>query len=314
MAALAAAPTRRAAGLLTCAAYCAALLFNGGLGGPVATSVAALPPGLVAAVAALGAARRSEAEPKLHRWLRRSLVLPGALLIGFASGLATDPTWIPLVAVGAVALAAPAMARFDRRWGTSGLPPVMLAVSVGGLFYTLPDPEEAAILLGVSLPLALLATPPVRRAYGPAGSWVVAGLFVWAVAAGGYGRASAVFGGIACLSLFLSAPIADLVRPHRDPPSRGGALIAVHAIIVLLAARVAGLQDNGVSAVAIAIAVIAGGATAVWAIGHSAPLGRTRRPMDQSSKQGPFTHGQETGPDEEDVDKEGDGHDRRANQ
>jgi hypothetical protein len=310
VAAAASTQTRRAAGIVTGAAYCVALLVNGGLGGPVATSVAALPPGVVAAVVTLGAAaRRRDAEP--DRWLRRALLLPGALLVGLASGLATDPAWIPLVTVGAVAVSVPAVARFDRRWGARGLPPLLLALSAGGLFYTLPDPEEAAILLGVSVPLALLAAPPLRREYGTAGSWIVAGLFVWTVAAGGYGRDSAMIGGIACLGIFLASPIADRLRAHPHPLRHAVTLVPVHAVTVLLAARLAGLQEKGIVALAIAIGLIAMAVAAVLSLEHSGLL-RDSPSGDHPADQGPLARRQEAGPDERDVEGEGDGHGRRA--
>jgi hypothetical protein len=301
-------PSRRAAGIATGMAYCVALLVNGGLGGPVATSVAALPLGLAAAVVTLGVtAQRSASE--FDRWVRAGLVLPGALLIGLVSGVATDPPWVPFVTVASVALSAPAVARFDHRWGDSGLPPVLLGVSAVGLFYTLPDPEEAAILVGVSMPLALLAAPPIRRRYGAAGSWMVAGVFVWTVGAGGYGRDSAVVGGLACLGLFLAAPIAEVSASRRRPSRRAAAMVAVHAATVLVAARVAGLQENGMVALGIAVVVIAMAAAVVWSIEHSGRL-RDARSGDESPDQRPLTHRQEASPDKHDVGGEGDGHHR----
>ena len=312
-AALATRTTRRTAGILTGAAYSAALLASGGFGGPVATSVAALPPGLVAALVALGSAgRRSEVES--DRWVRRALHAPGALLVGLASGLATDPAWIPLMAVAAVAASAPAIARLDRRWGGSGLPPVLLAMSAVGLFYTLPDPEEAGILLGVSIPLALMGAPRFRRTYGTAGSWVVAGLFVWTVAAGGYGRPSALVGGMACLGVFLAGPMAEVLRRRQGPPRRRLGITAVHAVTVLVAARVAGLQESGVVALAMAVALIGLATAAVWAIEHSGGPRDARPTGEQSPDQSPLPHRQEPNPHEPGVEGQGHDHDRRADQ
>ena len=305
-------PTLRAGGVVTGAAYCVALLVTGGLGGPVATSVAALPPGLVVAAVALGAsAHRRQVES--DRRLRLALLLPGALLVGFASGLAADPPWIPVVAAGAVAISAPAVVRFDRRWGGSGLPPVLMALSAVGLFYTLPDPEEAAILLGVTLPLALLGAPPIRRTSGVAGSWVVAGLFVWTVAAGGYGRASAIVGGITCLGVFLATPIAELVRSRRGRPRHGVGIAAVHAVTVLIASRVAGLQANGILALAMAIGLTAVAVAADWLIEHSGRL-RDPRSGHQPPDQHPLARRQEAVPDEHGIQAEHDGHHRRPDQ
>jgi hypothetical protein len=275
--------TRMRAGLLTGGAYCVALLVNGGFGGPVATSVAALPPGLVAAAVALGAAayRRDAGS---NRW---ALLLVGAVLVGSASGLATDPPWIPPVVIAAVSLSAPAMGRFDRRWGASGVSPVLMALSAGGLFYTLPDPEEAAILLGASMPLMLLSAPLIRGAYGGSGAWAMAGLFVWTVMAGGYGRESAIVGGLACLGVFAAAPFASLGRAQPPSSQRTVTLAAVHAASVLIASRVVGLQENAVVALAIGVTLIALATLAVWSIEHSGRLGDPG-PGDHSADHGPF--------------------------
>jgi hypothetical protein len=271
--------------------------------------VASLPPGLVVAVIVLGiAAHRRETEPDPR--LRWALLLPGSLLVGFVSGLATDPPGVPIVAVVAAALSGLAVTRFDRRWGPVGMSPVVLVVSAGGLFYTLPDPEEAAILMGVALPLVLLGVPRLRREYGIPGSWVVAGLFVWTVLAGGYGRDSAVIGGIACLGAFIASPIAERLRPRPGRARRGVALITVHAATVLTAARVAGLQQSGIVALAMAVPLIALATGALLLIHHSGRLRSNAR--DDSPHETPLARRQQPRPHEDEVEREGDGHHGRA--
>lgn len=291
--------------------FCGALLVNGGFGGPVATSVAALPPGLLAGLVALAAGRNARDElPTERRGLRWALVFPGAGLIAVAAGLSSEPWWVPPIAAATVAAASPLLSDFDRRWGPRGVPPIMLVTSTLGLFYTLPDPEEAAVFLGVAAVLAFLALPPLRAGYGPSGSWVVAGAFVWTVAAGGYGRASAIVGGIGCLGAFVAEPIAHrLARP--SGVQHGAFAIAIlHGATVLVAARVAGLQSDPGIALTIAAANLAGVVAALAWVERSLPLRRGLGPRDQSPDESPFLGRDQTSPHEEDVRDERPGHEQ----
>jgi hypothetical protein len=288
--------------MLTGIGLCAALLVNGGLGEPVATSLAALPPGLLAGLVALAAGRSARDHlPTERRGLRWATVFPGAGLIAIAAGLSTDPWWVPPIAAAGVVVVAPLLSDLDRRRGPRGLPPILLVTSTVGLFYTLPDPEEAALFLGVAAALSLLAVPPIRAWYGPSGSWVVAGAFVWTVAAGGYGRASAIIGGIGCLGAFVAEPIAH--RMARPSGARRGtwATAIVHAASVLIAARVAGLQADPGVALTIAAANLAVVVAALAWVERSRPLRRSLGAGDQSPDERPFLGRDQTSPHEEDI-------------
>jgi hypothetical protein len=290
---------------------CVALLVNGGLGGPVATSVAALAPGLLAGLVALAAGREArEGLPAERRVLRWGTVLPGAGLIGIAAGLSTDPWWVPPLAAVLVVAAAPLLSNFDRRWGPRGLPPILLVMSTVGLFYTLPDPEEAAVLLGVAAALALLALPPIRAWYGPSGSWVLAGAFVWTVAAGGYGRGSAIIGGIGCLGAFVAEPLAHRLARASGAQRGTWAIAIVHGATVLVAARVAGLQSNPGVALTIAAANLAGLVAALAWVERSRPLRRGLAAREQSPDERPFLGRDQTSPHEDGIHDERPGHER----
>jgi hypothetical protein len=92
------------------------------------------------------------------------------------------------------------------------------------------------------------------------------------------------------------------------------ALAIVHAATVVIAARVAGLQQNGFVAAAIAVALVALAAAIVWLIEHSGGPSDAHPAGDQSPDQSPLTHRQEPSPHEPGVEGEGQGHDRRADQ
>ena len=82
------------------------------------------------------------------------------------------------------------LADFDVRWRHRGLGPVLLPVSLLGVYATVPDTEMALVALGAALPLSLLGWPVALASWGRAGAWAVAGSLVWVTASGGVGRAS----------------------------------------------------------------------------------------------------------------------------
>jgi hypothetical protein len=59
---------------------------------------------------------------------------------------------------------------------------VLLAITLVGLFYTVPDTGDAVVLLGVALPVAALGWPWVVARLGAGGSFAIAGLLAWVAA------------------------------------------------------------------------------------------------------------------------------------
>jgi hypothetical protein len=126
-----------------------------------------------------------------------------------------------------------------------------------------PDTEQALVLLGASLPLALpglVGRPASLASLGSAGAYGAIGLLVWVVGVGGTGRHSAIVGGVACLGLFVVEPIAHALSrgPARvlvDPERRWSVLLALSVgqlAIVFVCSRVAGLRETAVAAAWIA--------------------------------------------------------------
>lgn len=219
----------------------------------------------------------------LRRVGRLSLILaaPGAILVVSASSLQQGPlTW----ALGGTAIVVGAwlLSDFDSRWRDQGLGPVLFAVSLAGVFSTVPDIEQALAAFGASLPLALLSWPWPLASLGRAGAYAATGSLIWVVATGGAGRGSAVIGGAACLALFVVEPVARrLDRSGRSalaglPAGRWGTvLIAVlHLALVYVAARVAGTRSTPAQAAAIVVAEFACAVTlaiivqSTWRVGH----------------------------------------------
>jgi hypothetical protein len=148
-------------------------------------------------------------------------------------------------------------ATFDRRWRTSGVPPMILAVSAAGLYWAVPETMHVAVVLGVALPVALLGLGAFAS-LGSAGAFVSAGLLSWTAGIGGAARPSSIVGGIGCLGLLVVEPLSRMLAGGRSGleaiPRRWSliALLAIQVVLVAIASRVAGVQRSaGVAALVV---------------------------------------------------------------
>jgi hypothetical protein len=123
----------------------------------------------------------------------------------------------------------------DRSWGRRGLTPVLLAVTVLGIYGTTPDTEHARVLAGVALPIALLGWPRPLASLGAAGSSVATALVSWTAVVDGLGRPGAVAGAIAGLGPHAPGHAVAAAGPgghrrgrgrQRGAPGRGGRVAA----------------------------------------------------------------------------------------
>lgn len=191
------------------------------------------------------------------------LAVFGAWLLASRSGLAL-PGWAQLLIGTAIVLGGWLLADFDARWGRRGAGPVLLAVSVAGVYLTVPDTEQALAALGVALPMALLGFPWPLASLGRAGARVAAGTLLWVVAAGNGGRGSALVGGVACLGVLAIEPLARLLDPRRHsalellPVDWRWLPVATlaHLGLVAISARVIGLRPTVAGAVAVGLVVL----------------------------------------------------------
>ena len=211
------------------------------------------------------------------------LAVPGAAVVATSTDL-VDVPWIRVtVATGAV-LGGWTMASLDRRWAADGLVPPLLALSAVGIYFTVPDTEEAMVLLGVAAPLAVLGWPLRLARMGTGGSLAVTGFLCWTVAAGGYGRPSSIVGGLACLGLLFVEPLGRLATGGSAWTWRRGryapyAAMAVHLALVYVASRVAGLRRTVPAAIGVAGAELVLATAALAVVGRTAhrTSGRRRR-------------------------------------
>jgi hypothetical protein len=189
-----------------------------------------------------------------HRvpWMRVLAAGPGAWLVTrqYAdSQLSGSILWLMLAMV---MIAAPLTVSSDRRLVPAGLGVLLWAITLGGVYGTLPDTEEALVMVGVVAPLAFLAASNLGR-LGAMGGYASVGLLVWATGQGGVGRPASIIGALACLGVFLLIPAVRLV--DKGPGWRQ--LFVVHLIAVFVSSRVAGLRTDLLEAGGIALGTLA---------------------------------------------------------
>jgi hypothetical protein len=249
-------------------------------------------PGLVVLAAAGGLLRRARAAGPGGAAGARAPGLAGAAALALAGATVTawslaadDGLALGLWVVAAICVTGALLDDFDRYRQRQGLAPVLLAVSVAGVYGTVPDVEAVVVVVGAALPIALLGWPgplawPRSAAAQPppslggAGAFATAGLLVWTVAAGGSARPGSIVGGLACLGLLALEPLSRRLGalgrsgastagtlgapPPLGPGDRlGWALLTAQVVLVAVAARVVGRTVSAPAALLLAAAELA---------------------------------------------------------
>ncbi len=215
------------------------------------------------------------------------VALPGAWLVGMEAVLPGEG-WARWFVVFVIVVGAPFVARFATHPVTGAWTPVMFALFSIGIFLTVPDTEEALVLLGVSLPMAIPSLPGSPSRFGVAGTYAGAAVALWVIVQGGAGRPAAIIGATACLGLLLTDPVARLLSPDhgsildRLPQCWGGLAVAsfVQLVLVLAVARTAGLATSVARAALIAAVFL------VLEVGVLA-VGRRRKGMSETTQSTP---------------------------
>jgi len=200
--------------------------------------------------------------------------VPGAALVASTSDVANiDIYWVRALTFVTTAAGAALVADFDRENARAGLAPVLLVVTALGMYTTVPDTEQAAVLVGATLPLALLGWPKPLASLGAPGAAATVGLFVWTASVGGRGRPGAIVGAMACLGVMLLEPLVRRAFRRRPAPAPTGPLssgmvvmAALHVALVLCVSLAAGREVSARAAAAISVVAFAAAAAALAVI------------------------------------------------
>ena len=189
--------------------------------------------------------------------------VPGAVLFTRATDL-DEPSWAFATILAATLVGGLLMADFDRAFRRTGLPPVLLAVSLLGVYLTTPETQHSILLTGAALPIALLGWPWPLGSLGVGGSFAVTALVTWTVVLDGSFRPSSVVGGIASLGMFAIEPVVRRALGWAET-RQVLAVAGLHLVVVGACSRVAGLRSSTTQALVIAavVYVAAGVALAV---------------------------------------------------
>lgn len=228
-----------------------------------------LPLRLWQGVTILGAAGLVRRYSRWGGFLSSFVAIPGAWLVAHGTGIAL-PGWVPWFGFAAIVLLALLVSRADELLGRIALGPVLLALSVVGIFFAVPDTEEALVLLGACLPMTLVGWPARLASLGSAGSHAMVGLAVWTIMRGGYGRPGSMIGAVAGLGLLIVIPLVWRVRgPDAGAgigriPVGGVVLIAAtQLLLVFVASRVVAVPESPLTSglMAAALLLVAAAAT-----------------------------------------------------
>lgn len=258
---------RRGRGAVPLAGLAAAVATVIGL--RISTEVPEVPGELVAGLAALGLASLAPKLPGPALAYRLVAVTPGAVLVAAAADL--DLAWAVPFTVAATVLGAILVTEFDRLHARTGLAPVLLGMTALGVYGCVPDTEEASVLVGAALPVALLGWPKPLASLGAAGAHMAVGLVVWTAVFDGRGRSGAIVGATACLGIMMLEPLLDGAR-RRAPLAAGRwcrrsfALAGTHLALVAVCSRVAGIRSSPVTAAVIAALAFVAAAVVLEAV------------------------------------------------
>jgi len=191
------------------------------------------------------------------------LALPGALVLTSNTG-AAEASWVRTLVIFTVVVGGTLVADFDRRYHAHGWSTVLYALSVIGLYFTVPDTERVLVILGACLPLAVLGWPVAFASLGTTGSYPAVGALAWVAAFEGVGRRSSIIGGVACLGLFAVEPIFRLLKLEAStmfdklPKTALGVVpvAAAHLALVAFASRIAGKRATVRQAGRLAVATL----------------------------------------------------------
>jgi hypothetical protein len=202
---------------------------------------------------------------------RRGMVGLPVLLAGIAAvvfdPMFVDTAWVVAGTVAFIVVAGWGLARLDDALGHTGVPALMMAGSIFGVWAAVPDTEFASILLGAMAATVLTAWPRALAEIGPGGAAGVATMMAIAIAMGGEQRPGSVAGAWFTVGAAILVPV---VVKFLSTSSRGAFarrrwwIFGIHAVLVLVTSRVAAHQELPEMALAIAIPTMVVGLLAVW--------------------------------------------------
>ncbi|MGB7859731.1 MAG: hypothetical protein WBM90_04480, partial [Acidimicrobiia bacterium] len=127
----------------------------------------------------------------------------------------------------------------------SNLLGLLVFITAGGIWATVPDTDAARVFLGASIPLAIATIEPLRSRISFSGALALSGVIVSIVVSGGAERPASIAGGLACAGILVMLP----AMGARTQGLGRTVVIASHVVVVLIASRMFGLWERTIPAV-----------------------------------------------------------------
>jgi hypothetical protein len=117
----------------------------------------------------------------------------------------------------------------------------ILAVTIAGIWVTIPETDMFTIAVGAGLGLGLATLAPIRARAFATGAFVLVALVAWLTIAGGETRDLSIIGGWVSFGVLPIVPLLGLmgVRPNRQ-----SVVLGVHVVYSILATRVVDIWDS----------------------------------------------------------------------
>ena len=200
--------------------------------------------------------------PWLAAWAGAAVV--GLVATDWLQDFASAPSWALVPGLTFVALGAVGARAVERH--ASGFALVSLfALTVLGVWGTIPDTEGARVLMGVTAGMAPAALSQVRAS----GAGLALAVIATVVLVDGVGRPGSIVGALGCAGLLLIVPGVIAARRSREVTSwhSGGGtrlsawlLVGAQVALVISSGRLAGTEEDPTRAFAIwAVAALAVG-------------------------------------------------------
>lgn len=230
----------------------------------------------VAGVALAGVGAGIGAVLRTPTWTWPPLMLPGAAVAVDAMHIVDPPEVISPTIVGAAVLAALVHVS-DRIHRHTAVGPLLLWVSICGMYGTIPETDQILPVLVVATPIAIVGWPLRLARLGAVGSASTVVLLAAIVAEGGQDRPASILGGIGSFGVLALEPLVRSFVRGAAPAARNGSsrslalLVCLHLVMVMVASRVAGLRDDSETATAILGVTVAFAVVALAALIRQEP-------------------------------------------
>jgi hypothetical protein len=168
--------------------------------------------------------------------------LLGGGLTGSGGRGSSAPLWQAALAVLVALFAACGIHQLRDGWAGA----IAVAISIGGIWATVPDTERVAVLVGVTAVLAWAWWPASWATPRVAGALVVGLVMAWVATRGGVGRETGWIGAMGSLGMLGWSALA---LPRRQP----GFMLAGHAVLVAIWSRWAGMSTSTPTALIIGL-------------------------------------------------------------